>query len=169
MKYKSINVLGTELKECSCDPMTGFFRDGCCNTSKEDFGINTVCIIATKEFLEFSKSAGIDLSTDNPLFNLPIYFPLAWYIGPDTDIDPLDEGRQMQVVGLIRTNFLKRFESSVAAFEMSCDRLLKKLLVIVDVNSETDGERNRLARWKLLNADILGIKRQFELWDEESD
>ena len=63
MKYKSINVLGTELKECSCDPMTGFFRDGCCNTSKEDFGIHTVCIIATKEFLEFSKSVGNDLST----------------------------------------------------------------------------------------------------------
>ena len=69
MKYKSINVLGTELKECSCDPMTGFFRDGCCNTSKEDFGIHTVCIIATKEFLEFSKSTGNDLSTDNPQFN----------------------------------------------------------------------------------------------------
>ena len=69
MKYKSINVLGKELKECSCDPMTGFFRDGCCNTSKEDFGIHTVCIIATKEFLEFSKSTGNDLSTDNPQFN----------------------------------------------------------------------------------------------------
>ena len=108
-------------------------------------------------------------SRTNPLFNLPIYFPLAWYTGPDIDIDPLDEGRQMQVVGLIRTNFLKRFESSVAAFEMSCDRLLKKLLAFVDVNSETDGERNRLERWKLQNADILGIKRQFELWDEESD
>ena len=70
MKYKSINVLGTELKDCSCDPMTGFFRDGCCNTSKEDFGIYTVCIIATKEFLDFSKSVGNDLSTDNPLFNI---------------------------------------------------------------------------------------------------
>ena len=69
MKYKSINVLGTELKDCSCDPMTGFFRDGCCNTSKEDFGIHTVCIIATKEFLEFSKSVGNDLSTDNLQFN----------------------------------------------------------------------------------------------------
>ena len=69
MKYKSINVLGTELKECSCDPMTGFFRDGCCNTSKQDFGMHTVCIIATNEFLEFSKSVGNDLSTDNPQFN----------------------------------------------------------------------------------------------------
>ena len=69
MKYKSINVLGTELKECSCDPMTGFYRDGCCNTSKQDFGMHTVCIIATNEFLEFSKSVGNDLSTDNPQFN----------------------------------------------------------------------------------------------------
>ena len=71
MKYKSINVLGTELKDCSSDPMTGFFRDGCCNTSKEDFGIHTVCIIATKEFLKFSKSAGNDLSTPRPEFNFP--------------------------------------------------------------------------------------------------
>ena len=69
MKYKSINVLGTELKECSCNPMTGFFRDGYCNTSKQDFGMHTVCIIATEEFLKFSKSAGNDLSTDNPIFN----------------------------------------------------------------------------------------------------
>tara|TARA_B100000700_G_C14646867_1_gene670101 strand:+ start:83 stop:451 length:369 start_codon:yes stop_codon:yes gene_type:complete len=69
MIYKSINVLGTELKECSSNPMTGFFRDGCCNTSKQDFGMHTVCIIATKEFLEFSKSAGNDLSTPNPSFN----------------------------------------------------------------------------------------------------
>ena len=69
MKYKSINVLGTELKECSCNPMTGFFRDGYCNTSKQDFGMHTVCIIATEEFLKFSKSAGNDLSTDNSIFN----------------------------------------------------------------------------------------------------
>ena len=69
MKYKSINVLGTELKECSCNPMTGFFRDGYCNTSKQDFGMHTVCIIATEEFLKFSKSVGNDLSTDNPIFN----------------------------------------------------------------------------------------------------
>ena len=63
--YKSINVLGTELKECSSNPMTGFFRDGCCNTSKQDFGIHTVCIIATKEFLEFSKKLVEKLSKQN--------------------------------------------------------------------------------------------------------
>ncbi len=75
MKYKSINVLGTELKECSCNPMTGFFRDGYCNTSKQDFGMHTVCIIATEEFLKFSKSAGNDLSTDNPIFNFKGLIP----------------------------------------------------------------------------------------------
>ena len=96
MKYKSINVLGTELKECSCDPMTGFFRDGCCNTSKEDFGIHTVCIIATKEFLEFSKSTGNDLSTDNTQFNFKGLKPgdkwclcaLRWKEADDAGVAP---------------------------------------------------------------------------------
>ena len=59
-----------------------------------------------------------------PLFALPMYYPLAYYTGPDTSIDPLEWNRQAQVVGLIRTNFLKRFESSVYAFELSCDRRL---------------------------------------------
>ena len=58
---------------------------------------------------------------DKPLFALPIYYPLAYYIGDDKSIDPLLENRQQQVVSLIRTNFLKRFESSVVAFERSCE------------------------------------------------
>ena len=61
-------------------------------------------------------------------------------VGQDKDIDPFEENRQRQVVGLIRTNFLKRFESSVAAFELSCDRLLKKLLAFLDVHSVSDAE-----------------------------
>lgn len=60
------NVLGTELVECGTDPVTGFFRDGCCNTSEEDIGSHTVCSIVTREFLEFSKEAGNDLSTPRP-------------------------------------------------------------------------------------------------------
>ena len=60
------NVLGTELAECGTDPVTGFFRDGCCNTSAEDIGSHTVCSIVTREFLEFSKEAGNDLSTPRP-------------------------------------------------------------------------------------------------------
>ena len=71
-----------------------------------------------------------------------------------------------QVVGLIRTNFLKRFESSVAAFELSCDRLLQKLLAFLEVHSESDAEKKRLERWKAQNADVLGyaVQRQIEFW-----
>lgn len=62
------NVLGTELKTCGTDPLTGFFRDGCCNTSDDDQGVHTVCSEVTDEFLEFSKSRGNDLSTPRPEF-----------------------------------------------------------------------------------------------------
>jgi len=107
----------------------------------------------------------------NPLFTLPMYYPLAWYKGEDKSIDPLDEGRQEQVVGLIRTNFLKRFESSVVAFEMSCDRLLQKLLAFLQVHSETDSEKKRLDRWKAQNSEILGYAahRQLAFWDDDGD
>ena len=60
------NVLGTELEECGLDPVTGFYRDGCCNTGAGDVGVHTVCAVVTEEFLEFSKRAGNDLSTPNP-------------------------------------------------------------------------------------------------------
>ena len=110
----------------------------------------------------------------NPLFALPMYYPLAWYKGPDKSIDPWIENRQKEVVGLIRTNFLKRFESSVAAFELSCDRLLQKLLAFLEVHSEAEAERKKLEHWKAENAEILGyaVERQRELWggdDEESE
>ena len=62
------NVLGERLEICSIQPMTGFFRDGCCNTGPEDFGSHTVCVVMTAEFLAFSKSAGNDLSTPMPQF-----------------------------------------------------------------------------------------------------
>jgi uncharacterized protein (DUF2237 family) len=60
------NVLGTELEDCSLDPLTGFYRDGCCRTGAEDLGLHTVCIQATKEFLDYSKKVGNDLSTPIP-------------------------------------------------------------------------------------------------------
>ena len=107
----------------------------------------------------------------NPLFTLPMYYPLAWYKGDDDSIDPFDQNRQKQVVGLIRTNFLKRFESSVAAFEVSCERLLQKLLAFVEVHSESDGQQKKLERWKAGNADALGyaVQHQRDLWGEEDD
>jgi uncharacterized protein (DUF2237 family) len=67
----ALNVLGTTLASCSHNPLTGFFRDGCCNTDNTDQGMHTVCIIATDEFLNYSKSAGNDLSTPHPEYNFP--------------------------------------------------------------------------------------------------
>ena len=66
-----LNVLGEPLASCSEDPLTGFFRDGCCNTAPEDFGLHTVCVRVTAEFLEFSKARGNDLSTPIPEFGFP--------------------------------------------------------------------------------------------------
>lgn len=65
------NVLGTELEECSLDPVTGFYRDGCCNTGAEDLGLHTVCAEMTDDFLAFSKSRGNDLSTPNEMYEFP--------------------------------------------------------------------------------------------------
>ena len=62
------NVLGGELTACSTRPMTGFFRNGCCETGPEDLGLHTVCALVDDEFLAFSKAAGNDLSTPRPEF-----------------------------------------------------------------------------------------------------
>ena len=66
MKEPSFNVLGTALEECSTDPVTGFFRNGCCDTGPEDRGLHTVCAEMTVEFLALSKYLGNDLSTPRP-------------------------------------------------------------------------------------------------------
>ena len=65
------NVLGTELETCNTSPMTGFYRDGCCQTGRDDLGLHVVCIEATAEFLEFSRRVGNDLSTPNPMYDFP--------------------------------------------------------------------------------------------------
>lgn len=67
-KDPSINVLGEPLADCSHDPVTGFFRTGCCDTNDMDQGSHTVCAILTAEFLAFSKYVGNDLSTPRPEF-----------------------------------------------------------------------------------------------------
>jgi uncharacterized protein (DUF2237 family) len=68
---RSVNVFGEPLETCSDRPRTGFFRDGCCNTSPEDAGSHTVCVEVTKAFLEFSRIRGNDLSTPAPEFDFP--------------------------------------------------------------------------------------------------
>jgi len=70
-KDPSFNVLGGDLGVCSTAPLTGFFRDGCCNTNPADQGSHTVCAVLTAEFLAFSKYVGNDLSTPNPEFGFP--------------------------------------------------------------------------------------------------
>jgi hypothetical protein len=65
------NVLGNSLQSCSTDPMTGFYRDGCCHTGPEDRGVHVVCAEMTAEFLAFTKAQGNDLSTPRPSLNFP--------------------------------------------------------------------------------------------------
>jgi hypothetical protein len=62
------NVLGGELETCSLDPLTGFYRDGCCNTAPEDLGSHTICAVVSSEFLDYQQQIGNDLSTSVPEF-----------------------------------------------------------------------------------------------------
>ena len=71
MPEEADNVLGEPLVPCAFDPITGFFRDGCCRTSAEDVGSHTVCVELTAEFLVFSRDSGNDLSTPRPEFGFP--------------------------------------------------------------------------------------------------
>lgn len=69
MKFRSTNVFGEPLQNCSIDPLTGFYRNGCCDSGEDDLGDHMVCVIMTDKFLEFSRSKGNDLSTPMPQFN----------------------------------------------------------------------------------------------------
>lgn len=69
------NVLGEPLVECGTDPVTGFFRDGCCSTGEEDIGSHTVCAVVTAEFLEHQASVGNDLTTPRPEYRFPGLVP----------------------------------------------------------------------------------------------
>ena len=90
------NVLGGELKDCSYDPLTGFYRDGCCNTGADDAGMHMVCAQMTEEFLYFSKLRGNDLITPMPVFGFPGLKPgdkwclcvLRWQEAFEADIAP---------------------------------------------------------------------------------
>ncbi len=70
-RRRMVNVLGGVLEPCSTDPVTGFYRNGCCQTGAEDFGNHTVCAVVTAEFLAFSRARGNDLSTPVPEFGFP--------------------------------------------------------------------------------------------------
>ncbi|MBM2831983.1 MAG: hypothetical protein HW414_1035 [Dehalococcoidia bacterium] len=108
---------------------------------------------------------------EKPLFSLAMYYPLFYYKGPDTSIDPFQENRQKQLVRLIRVLFLKRFESSAWAFDVSCQQLLLKMLAFITKHSQTSGEKGRLQRWKALHAETIGYveAKQLELFPEKLD
>ena len=94
----STNVLGTSLEVCSVDPVTGFFRDGHCNTCAQDQGSHTVCAVMTAEFLALSKYLGNDLSTPMPQYQFPGLKPGdQWCLCAGRFLQAHDEGAAPQV------------------------------------------------------------------------
>lgn len=92
-KQDSINVLGGVLAPCSRTPLTGFFRDGACNTCPEDQGSHTVCAVMTAEFLAYSKYVGNDLSTPRPAVDFPGLKPGdSWCLCASRFLQAHDEG-----------------------------------------------------------------------------
>ena len=97
-KDPAINVLGEALHPCSNDPVTGFFRDGHCNTCTEDHGSHTVCAVMTAEFLAYSKYVGNDLSTPRPEFQFKGLKPGdRWCLCAIRFLQAADEGAAPQV------------------------------------------------------------------------
>ena len=95
----SVNVLGGALQPCSTQPVTGFYRDGCCNTGAEDLGLHTVCVVTTAEFLAFSKSRGNDLSTPMPQYGFAGLKPGdRWCLCASRWKEAFDAGAAPQVV-----------------------------------------------------------------------
>lgn len=93
------NVLGEPLQTCSASPVTGFYRDGCCNTGPDDFGVHTVCVRVTQEFLDFSHSRGNDLTTPVPDFGFPGLKPGdRWCLCAARWQEALDAGAAPRVV-----------------------------------------------------------------------
>jgi len=124
------NVLGSELVPCSHDPVTGFYRDGCCETGAEDSGTHVVCAEMTQEFLDFSLSVGNDLSTPQPQFQFPGLSPGdRWCLSAHRWQEALDAGVAPPVI-LASTHML--------AIEWVLKRDLFKHALDQDAIPETD-------------------------------
>lgn len=96
---RGLNVLGGELADCSLDPLTGFYRDGCCRTGGDDFGVHAVCAVMTEEFLLFSAEVGNDLSTPKPEWGFPGLVPGDhWCLCASRWVEALEAGAAPQVV-----------------------------------------------------------------------
>ena len=97
-KDEPIHVLGETLEPCSTEPVTGFFRDGACNTCREDSGSHTVCAVMTAEFLAYSKYVGNDLSTPRPEFMFPGLKPGdRWCLCASRFLQAADEGAEPRI------------------------------------------------------------------------
>ena len=93
IREPDVNVVGGELQPCSSEPLTGFFRDGCCSTGPEDVGSHTVCAVMTAEFLAYSKYVGNDLSTPRPEFGFSGVRPgESWCLCAGRFLQAHDEG-----------------------------------------------------------------------------
>ena len=119
------------------------------------------------------EAVAMAFNRDKPLFALAIYNPLSYLVTPP-DEDDFDAGRQKQVVALIRTLFLKRFESSAKAFELSCWRLLHRLLVWAEVHAESTHDKHRLDRWKTKHIRLMEQvghtpEKQGMFWSDDED
>ena len=99
------NVLGEKLEKCSDDPLTGWYRDGCCNTNEVDLGVHTVCAKVTAKFLEWAKSSGNDLITPHPEFNFSgLKEGDCWCVCADTYALSIVSGTACKIF-LKRTNY----------------------------------------------------------------
>ena len=99
------NVLGEKLENCSSNPITGWYRDGCCNTNEQDYGVHTVCAKVTSDFLEWAKNAGNDLITPHPEFDFPgLKDGDCWCVCAGTYAQAIEEGIACKVF-LKRTNY----------------------------------------------------------------
>jgi uncharacterized protein (DUF2237 family) len=118
--FDSINVLGEKLESCCENPKTGFFRDGFCNTDYEDSGLHTVCIIATQEFLAYSKAVGNDIGSPMPEYDFPGIRPgNKWCLCAGRWLEAYRDGKAPPVVlestheetlAVIPLDFMKEFQ-----------------------------------------------------------
>lgn len=98
-EFESLNVLGEPLTSCSTNPLTGFYRDGCCNSGPDDRGRHVVCVEVSAAFLEFSRARGNDLSTPRPEFGFPGLNPGdRWCLCADRWAEALEAGAAPPVV-----------------------------------------------------------------------
>jgi len=114
-----VNVFGETLETCNTSPITGFFRDGCCNTGNQDLGSHTVCIEITRDFLDFSRTHGNDLSTPMPEFNFPGLYPgdrwclcaARWLEAHKNGMAPrvVLSGTHRRALEIVPLNLLKKF------------------------------------------------------------